>query len=77
MQGRLIKRSKLLKYAYMENDTEYKNLVDVIGKHSTYDAVATLYGGYFDEGTFSRSIAEKLSLCICMMGRMWTLLSKN
>ena len=44
----------------MENDTEYKNLVDVIGKHSTYDAVATLYGGYFDECTFSRSIAEKV-----------------
>ena len=63
----------------MENDTEYKNLVDVIGKHSTYDAVATLYGGYFDEGiVLSPGVSQKkLSLCISMMGRMWTLLSKN
>ncbi len=28
----------------MENDTEYKNLVNVNGKHTTYDEVATLYG---------------------------------
>ena len=53
------KKKNKASYAYEENDTEYKKLVDAIGKHSTYDAVATLYGGYFDEGTFS-GIAEKV-----------------
>ena len=41
---------------YIQN-TKCSKLVDVIGKHSTYDAVAKLYGGYFDEGSFS-DIAE-------------------
>jgi len=39
-------------YGYVVN-TKYSKLVDLIGKHSTYDAVAKLYGGYFDEGSFS------------------------
>ena len=43
-------------FGYILN-TKYSKLVDVIGKHSTYDAVAKLYGGYFDDGTFS-DIAE-------------------
>ena len=36
---------------------EMKTLVDVIGYHSTLDAVARMYGSYLDDGTFS-DIAE-------------------
>eukprot|EP00574_Skeletonema_japonicum_P000673 CAMPEP_0201738862 /NCGR_PEP_ID=MMETSP0593-20130828/45468_1 /ASSEMBLY_ACC=CAM_ASM_000672 /TAXON_ID=267983 /ORGANISM="Skeletonema japonicum, Strain CCMP2506" /LENGTH=261 /DNA_ID=CAMNT_0048233093 /DNA_START=429 /DNA_END=1214 /DNA_ORIENTATION=- len=43
-------------FGYVAN-TKYSKLVDLIGKHSTYDAVAKLYGGYFDDGSFS-DIAE-------------------
>lgn len=48
-------------YWYSENkNAEYKILEDVIGKNATYDAVAKLYSGYFDENTFSGQIAEKV-----------------
>lgn len=48
-------------YYYSENkNDEYKILQDVIGKNATYDAVAKLYSGYFDENTFSGQIAEKV-----------------
>ena len=36
---------------------EMKTLVDVIGYHSTVDAVARMYGSYLEAGTFSE-IAE-------------------
>eukprot|EP00984_Skeletonema_dohrnii_P026968 scaffold16402_cov86-Skeletonema_dohrnii-CCMP3373.AAC.1 len=46
-------------YGYILNsDSECPKLVDVIGKYSTYDAVAKLFGGYFDDVTFS-DIAEE------------------
>jgi len=38
-------------YGYILNSDRCPKLVDVIGKHSTYDAVAKLFGGYFDDVT--------------------------
>lgn len=43
-------------------NTEYKKLVDVIGYHSTLDAVAKIYGGYFEDGSFKDIAADVIAM---------------
>lgn len=43
-------------------NTEYKKLTDVIGYHATLDAVAKMYGSYFDDGTFKDIATEVIPM---------------
>ena len=43
-------------------NTEYKKLADVIGYHATLDAVAKMYGAYFDDDTFKNIASEVIAM---------------